>query len=147
EPSRDFRAAWQYNNLMFLTAGVVAERASGLSWEAVTRERIFGPLGMTASRFLADHPETSDDFARPYARRGEGGNGAVRSIAFYHDAALGPAGGIVSTAEELARYLRFHINKGRWEGRSLLSEKAAEAMQTPQGVIPDGEVQAHYATE
>ena len=58
---------WQYNNLMFMAAGVVAERASGRWWEDFTRDRIFGPLGMSASRFLADHPEKADDFAHPYA--------------------------------------------------------------------------------
>ena len=32
------------------------------------------------------------------------------------------------------------MNKGRWDGRALLSEQAAEQMQTPQGVIPESEV-------
>jgi dihydroorotase/N-acyl-D-amino-acid deacylase len=142
EPSRDFRAAWQYNNLMFLAAGVVAERASGQTWEAFTRARILGPLGMTSSGFLSENPEPGDNFARPYGRRGA----AVKRIPFYHDDALGPAGGVVSSAEELVRYLRFHMNKGRWEGRRLLSEAAAEAMQTPQAVIAEGEMQPLYAT-
>jgi CubicO group peptidase (beta-lactamase class C family) len=143
EPSRDFRAAWQYNNLMFLAAGVVAERASGRTWEEFTRDRIFTPLGMTASRFLADHPENSADFAHPYAKRKD----TVRRVPFYHDDALGPAGGVVSSAAELARYLQFHINRGRWNGKTLLSERAAEAMQTPQTVMPESEVSPHYKTE
>ena len=143
EPSREFRASWQYNNLMFLAAGVVAERVSGRSWEEFTRERIFGPLGMTASRFMADHPQGASDFAHPYAKLG----GAVRRIPFYEDGPLGPAGGVVSNASELARYLRFHMNKGRWDGHVLLSEQAAEQMQTPQGVIPESEVSPFYATE
>jgi dihydroorotase/N-acyl-D-amino-acid deacylase len=142
EPSRDFRAAWQYNNLMFLAAGTVAERVAGRPWEELTRQRIFGPLGMTSSRFLSDQPEGADDFARPYARRGA----AVRRIPFYHDDALGPAGGVVSNAVDLARYLRFHMNKGRWEGQALLAEAAAEAMQTPQMVIADSEIQPLYST-
>ena len=49
--------------------------------------------------------------------------------------------------QELARYLRFHINKGVWDGHSLLSERAAEQMQTPQGVIGESEVSPFYATE
>src|SRR5205823_3797162 len=101
-----FRAAWQYNNLMFLAAGVVAERTSGQSWEDFTRERIFRPLGMTASRFLAADASKADDFARPYARSHD----EVRPLAFYHDEALAPAGGIVSNAEEMVRYLQMHIN-------------------------------------
>jgi dihydroorotase/N-acyl-D-amino-acid deacylase len=143
EPSRDFRAAWQYNNLMYLAAGVVVERASGQTWEDFTRARIFTPLGMTASRFLADHPEASRDFARPYTRKG----GEVERLPFYHDDALGPAGGVVSNAEDLVRYLRFHMNNGRWEGRPLLSEAAALAMQTPQTVIPESDVQPLHSSK
>ena len=59
---------WQYNNLMFVTAGVVAERVSGQSWEAFTRERIFRPLGMTATGSRSPTPQKTDDFARPYGR-------------------------------------------------------------------------------
>lgn len=36
----------QYNNLMFCTAGVVAEKATGMSWENLLRTKIFGPLQM-----------------------------------------------------------------------------------------------------
>ena len=53
---------------------------------------------------------------------------------------------MVSNAVELARYLRFHFNKGH--GRAaLLSEQAAEQMQTPQGVIPESAVSPFHATE
>jgi CubicO group peptidase (beta-lactamase class C family) len=43
----EFRERWQYNNLMYMTAGHVAEVLGGDSWEALVRARIFGPLGMT----------------------------------------------------------------------------------------------------
>jgi dihydroorotase/N-acyl-D-amino-acid deacylase len=142
EPSRDFRAAWQYNNLMFLAAGTVAERLARQPWEEFTREQIFRPLEMTASRFLTDRPEGADDFAQPYDRRGT----TVRRLPFYRDDALGPAGGVVSNAEDMVRYLRFHMKKGRWLGRPILSEAAADAMQTPQVVIAESEIQALYST-
>ena len=32
EPSKELRAAWQYNNLMYLAAGMVDERISGKPW-------------------------------------------------------------------------------------------------------------------
>jgi CubicO group peptidase (beta-lactamase class C family) len=46
EPSKPFRTAWQYNNLMYLVAGLVLERVSGERWEDFTRDRILLPLGM-----------------------------------------------------------------------------------------------------
>jgi CubicO group peptidase (beta-lactamase class C family) len=46
EPSKEVRGAYQYNNLMYLVAGMVAERITGPRWEDFTRTRILDPLGM-----------------------------------------------------------------------------------------------------
>ena len=54
EPTVTHRARWQYQNLMFMTAGVLAERLTGKSWEENVRERIFGPLGMHRSNLSVD---------------------------------------------------------------------------------------------
>ena len=43
---RGFRAAWQYQNIMFLAAGVAVGHASGMSWDQFIARRIFEPLGM-----------------------------------------------------------------------------------------------------
>src|SRR5215813_1273523 len=40
EPSRDIRAAYQYNNLGYNTAGLLIERVSGQSYEAFMRTRL-----------------------------------------------------------------------------------------------------------
>ena len=47
EPSTSFRGRWQYNNLMFITAGLLAEKIAGKSWDDMVRERILQPLEMT----------------------------------------------------------------------------------------------------
>src|SRR5918911_376082 len=40
EPSKDFRAIWQYQNLMYMAAGVVVEHISGCTWEEFVQQRI-----------------------------------------------------------------------------------------------------------
>lgn len=133
EPSKGFRAAWQYNNLMYLTAGVVDETVSGRRWEDAVRERIFGPLGFAASNFSVKDSQTSDDFALGYAKvRDE-----VRRVPFYNIDALAPAGGINSNVEEMIRYVRLLLDLGSYEGRQILERKTAERMQTPQMVVAD----------
>jgi CubicO group peptidase (beta-lactamase class C family) len=47
QPNQDFRTAWQYQNLMFTTAGYLAGRVDGGGWEALVRRRVLQPLGMT----------------------------------------------------------------------------------------------------
>src|SRR5262249_8182981 len=45
EPNKDFRAVWQYQNLMYMTAGYLIEQLTGLTWEQFVQQRIFQPLG------------------------------------------------------------------------------------------------------
>ena len=51
EPSADLRVKWQYNNLMFLTAGYLTEVMTGKTWEDAVRERILNPLDMKRTNF------------------------------------------------------------------------------------------------
>ena len=133
EPSKEFRAAWQYNNLMYLAAGVLDERVSGKTWEESTRERIFRPLGMTASNFSVLDSRKSDDFARPYAKVGD----AVKLVPFYNIDALAPAGAINSNVEEMIRYVRFHLDDGKYGEAQVLSARTAGRLRSPETVIPD----------
>ena len=48
EPSESFRSKFQYNNIMFMTAGYLVDRLTGQPWEEAVRQRIFEPLGMTS---------------------------------------------------------------------------------------------------
>jgi CubicO group peptidase (beta-lactamase class C family) len=57
EPSKDIRAAYQYCNLGYVAAGMVAERISGQTWEDFTRDRIMKPLGMVHTGFFNARPK------------------------------------------------------------------------------------------
>ena len=61
EPNKDFRTTFQYQNLMFMTAGYLAGHVAGTSWEQLVHDVIFEPLGMTSleffhHRFAEDRP-------------------------------------------------------------------------------------------
>jgi len=61
EPTAALRQTWQYNNFMFLAQGMIAEKLTGKSWEENVKEKIFTPLGMTASNFtIADLKKNKD---------------------------------------------------------------------------------------
>ena len=51
EFSRDIRTRFQYNNLMYMTAGLLGGRVAGSTWEELVRRSIFEPLGMRRSNF------------------------------------------------------------------------------------------------
>jgi ATP-dependent Clp protease adapter protein ClpS len=51
EPSDDIRSTFQYQNLGYLVAGMVAERVSGQSWAEFTRARLTDELRMKVTSF------------------------------------------------------------------------------------------------
>lgn len=132
EPSKDFRSTFQYQNLMFMTAGYISGEVAGKSWEALVRERIFAPLGMRSSNFSVDDSQTSQDFALPYSKVKED----VKLIPFRNIDQIGPAGSINSNVQDMSNYVRMHLAAGKFEGRQVLSESNVTQMQTPQMVIP-----------
>jgi CubicO group peptidase (beta-lactamase class C family) len=139
EPNKPLRSTFQYNNLMFMTAGYIAGLLNGKSWEDTIRERIFTPLGMNGTNFSLKDTQSSPDFALPY-RKGNDVKAEVKRMPFDEQCpdrcAIGPAGEINSSVADMSRYVLFHLNRGKVEGKALLSENNSIQMQTPQMVIP-----------
>jgi len=161
EPSASFRSRWQYQNLMFLTAGYLVERRTGRSWDDLIRERIFAPLEMTRSNTSVRDLPAADDAALGYVWRdcpaekaagmvgtaGAAGAAAPSStecglvqVPYRNIDAVGPAGSINSDVEEMLHYIQFHIDSGRYNGRAILSKENASLMETPQMLVGDQEI-------
>jgi YD repeat-containing protein len=139
EPNKPLRSTFQYNNLMFMTAGYIAGLLNGKNWEDTIRQRIFTPLGMNGTNFSLKDSQSAPDFALPY-RKGNDVKAEVKRMPFDEQCpdrcAIGPAGEINSSVADMSRYVLFHLNRGKLEERALLSENNAIQMQTPQMVIP-----------
>ena len=133
EPSKPIRQTFQYNNLMFITAGYLAGEINHSTWEDAVREHVLGPLEMKSTVFSSAEAQKMPDFAEPYRKNRK--TEEVKRIAFADWGDIGAAGGINSDLDDMARYLLFHMNKGRFEGRQILSDNNAGQMQTPQMVI------------
>jgi CubicO group peptidase (beta-lactamase class C family) len=132
QPNRPFRSAYQYQNLMFMTAGWLEEKITGRRWEDLVRERILQPLGMQRSNFSVVDMQKDGDFSYPYAEL----EGKVRRIPYRNIDEIGPAGSINSSVQEMIRYVQFHIDLGKQGDKQLLSQRNARQMQTPQMVQP-----------
>jgi CubicO group peptidase (beta-lactamase class C family) len=131
--SKPFRSTFQYNNLMFMTAGYLGGKLNGTTWEDAVQQRVLTPLGMKNTNFSVADSQKSTDFAEPYRKNRE--TDEVKQIPFYVQGAVGPAGEINTCAADFGRYLLFHMNRGKLEGKQLLSENNSTQMQIPQMVI------------
>jgi CubicO group peptidase (beta-lactamase class C family) len=134
EPSASFRSRYQYQNLMFMTAGYLTERITGRSWDALIRDRIFDPLSMSRSNTTVRETPQSGDFASPYTWR----NDSLIRLPFRNIDAVGPAGSINSTVDDMLKYIQFRIDQGRVGDRRLLSPESEVQLQSPQMVSAGG---------
>ena len=132
EPSKDFRSTFQYNNLMFMTAGYLAGQLSGGTWEQFVRQKILIPLGMESSNFSVSESQKRADFALPYRKVKE----EIVEVPFRNIDEIGPAGSINSNVEDMGRYVLLHLNKGKHGPTQIVSEKNVLDMQAPQMVTP-----------
>lgn len=133
EPNRDFRTTFQYQNLMFLTAGYLVGKVSGQAWEDFARRRILEPLGMTSSNFSVTEMQAADDHALPYGEKED----KVEKIPFRDIDAVGPAGSINSNVIDMAKWVLLNLNDGRSDGKSLISASALAQIHSPQMVVRD----------
>ncbi len=129
-PSADLRERWQYNNLMFLTAGYLVETLTGKPWEASVRSLVFGPLEMTRSNFSVLDSQKDADFAQPYAER----DGKIVKIPFRDISVIGPAGAINSSVNEMAHWVTVHINSGKYKGKQVVNPDTVADMHAAQMV-------------
>lgn len=125
------RARFQYNNLMFLTAGHLIEDTTGKQWEDVIRERVFTPLGMTRSNFWDSASAKDADHARGYRED----HGKILEMPFREVGNMGPAGSINSSVNEMANYALLQLGQGKFKGQQLIEPTGIKEMHTPHSVI------------
>lgn len=124
EPSADLREKFQYNNLMFLTAGYLTEVITGKTWEEAVRVRVFDPLGMKRSNFSVTDMQKDSDFAQPYGKK----DSKIEKLPFRPITNLAPAGSINSSVNEMARWVTVHLNGGKYGDKKLAEAPTVDDM-------------------
>jgi CubicO group peptidase (beta-lactamase class C family) len=137
-PTESFRTRWQYQNLMYLAAGVLTEELTGQTWEEAVRQRLLEPLGMTAANFSVVESQRQPDHALPYA----GGRDSVTVGSFRTIDPIGPAGSINASIADMARWAAFQLGDGTVDGREVLSASTLSFLHAPQIIVSGQRPQA-----
>ena len=132
EPFTGIRQQWYYNNFMFLTQGVIAERITGKSWEDNIRERFFKPLGMTRSNVTIAEMEKSTNAALGYQTEKDDSNTKMK---YYKIAGMRPAGSINSSVNDMSNWLITWVNKGKFNDKEIIPEAYVTEAMSSQMVI------------
>ena len=132
KPSWSLRSNFGYQNLMFLAAGQVVAKVDGKSWDDFITQRIFTPLGMTASGTTIRAFKNGDNVASPHAKFDD----KVEPIAWRNIDNIAPAGSINSNVVDMAKWIQLQLGQGTYQAQRLFSSGAAKEMHSPQTIIP-----------
>jgi len=118
KPATSFRSGYAYDNVLYSVAGQLIEEVSGKRWEDFVRERVFKPAGMTSSVTEQSARFANPNRAWPHARlggrvRGLGEQGVLDERKTLGDNGA-PAGGISSSANDMAHWLQVQLGHGAW---------------------------------
>ncbi len=129
--TKPFRSTWQYQNIMFLTAGYAVGAAAKTSWEDFVQKRIFDPLGMTGADCSVTVAEKAPDHATPHRKKEDG---KIEAIPWRNIDNIAPAGSINAGVSDLSKWVRFQLGDGAFQGKRLVSAANLEETHTPQMV-------------
>ena len=127
EPNKTFRERWEYQNLMFMTAGILIEDLTGKSWEEFTRENFLVPLEMNTTNFSVNQLAKSENGSLGYIEL----NDKVQAIPYRNIDAIAPAGSINSNVNEMSNWVITLINGGKFKGKNILGAQTIRQIQTP----------------
>src|SRR5438067_2089083 len=121
---------WLYHTA-YDVLGVLIARASGQTFEAFLRERLFEPLGMTDTGFAVP-ADRLDRLPPSYLSDGLGGlavHDDPRASRWGGDIPFeAGGGGLVSTIDDYHAFYRMLLRKGRHDGGRVLSRPSIELM-------------------
>jgi CubicO group peptidase (beta-lactamase class C family) len=134
-----------YHNAAWRMLGHVIQEKSGMPFHRYLKEKVIDPLDMQRTTLSLSDFESDSDHIMPHLKKADGG---VEPANFpYPDPDDNPkfsfltaAGGIVSSVNEMTKYLNAQMEKGRYPGGRLASQESFETMQKLHIRLPGG----HY---
>lgn len=129
---------WSYNNPGINTLGRLVEVTSGMPYEDFMQQRLFDPLGMKDTTFWPTEAQ-AQRLAVSYVKEKEEPGAELKptTIGFLNDRPPternrmpSPAGGLFSTANDLARIYQMLLNGGELDGRRYVKKETLERMTT-----------------
>ena len=133
---------YDYSNAGINTAGRIIEVVSGVPYERFMAERLFGPLGMKDTTFRPDAGQLARlaKSYKPNAARDGFEETRIDQVTYPltdRRRTASPAGGLFSTAKDVASFGQMILNGGVFAGRRYLSEAAVKEMTSNQtGGLP-----------
>ena len=127
-----FRGGYTYQNIMYVVAGLVIEKASGMPWERFMTTRVFEPLRMKDT-----FPDLS--LSRRYRNRSSAHFEIEKKIEIIPETSadsVAAAGAVWSTSDDIAKWVSFLLGNAAADGKTILKPATLAEMMKPHAIIP-----------
>jgi CubicO group peptidase (beta-lactamase class C family) len=134
KPTTSFRSQYDYDNLMFIVAGDIVTRVSGMPYEDFIESRIMKPLGMTETAASWYRLKSKKNIIDGHAPVGD----KLEPVGLSFTEVANAAGGIYSNVTDMSKWVIAQINEGKYGDKiekSLFSKAVHKEMWTPQTLI------------
>lgn len=138
--NREPGSSFEYANFNYNLLGAVVERVSGQLFEDYVQEHIFTPLAMKNSTL---RPEIAAQHDRADGHQLFFGKVVTRNVPIYRSAI--PAGWVMSSAEDMAKWLIINLNDGVIDGKQVVPVEIIETMHANGATFVEDGKQASYA--
>ncbi|MEU8433144.1 serine hydrolase [Streptomyces sp. NPDC029216] len=134
EPLTPFRSSYAYTNFGLTAAAEAVARAHGTTWQKLSADTLFKPAGMTHTSAEFSAFAHAPDRAYGHVKTGTSKNGAgIWSPRYVRDPdAQAPAGGVSSTARDMARWLRLQLGDGVLDGKRIIPADTLNRTRLPE---------------
>ncbi len=137
KPVSSFRSQYDYDNLLYIVAGVIVERVSGQDYETFIEENIFEPLGMDRSAVNYNLIEDKSNVIDGHAPT----DGKLVPVGLSFTEAANPAAGVYSSVADMSKWVQAQLNGGKYGEnleKELFSERQHREMWKPQTLTGTG---------
>lgn len=132
KPVSAFRTKYDYDNLLYIVAGEIVKKVSGISWQEFTEKRLIEPVGMRRSAASFNRLKDTSNTIAPHVPI----DGKLKVIERYTQNTFDAAAGLYSSVNDMAEWAKVLLNKGKkQDGTVILSEKQLAEMWTPQTLM------------
>ncbi len=127
KPVANFRSEFAYNNLMYVVAGEIVTRVSGMSWCEFIETKIMEPIGMNESACKYSSLDKMQNIAEPHTHI----NDKTKQLKAFEIGVAASAGGIYSSIHDMMKWMSTQLNAGKFQNLQLVSVKNHNKMWTP----------------
>ena len=121
---------------MYMVAGEVIHKVSGISWDKFIKDSLFTPLGMNHTYPNYRQSLAYNNHITPHYMYDDS---VVETIPFIDSKTVDAAGGVWSCANDINKWMMFMLDSAKVNGKHLLKQETYAELFKPQSLVTKDE--------